>query len=164
MKQELRIEILRNVAFSRCPFVSPFKGFDESWAVKRIFGADAREVLERLEVEFTNAVRYMEVDNLEGRLLVNPMYLSNGDFVDIYLDVIHELVHVKQFHKGETSNKKLSYIERPLEIEAYQVAVNEAKTLGLHQDRIIDYLDSDLINNEELKKLAEALEIRCERS
>lgn len=160
MKLQVRIEIPRNAAILTCPFTNHFKGFDKIGIVKRIFGAKTGEVLGKLKVEFTNTVRYMEVDDVDGHLLVNPHYLNNGDFTDIYLDVIHELVHVKQFIKGRTSNKELSYIERPMEIEAYRTAVDEARALGLDEDRIFDYLESELVSDEELKQLAETLEVK----
>jgi hypothetical protein len=118
-------------------------------------------VLGKLEVEFTNTVRYMRVDDVDGHLLVNPHHLSDGDLTDIYLDVIHELVHVNQFMEGKNSNKELSYVERPLEIEAYRIAVDEARTLGLDEDRIFDYLGSELVNDEELKQLAQTLGVKC---
>ncbi|MFZ0966435.1 MAG: hypothetical protein WAN82_07400 [Candidatus Bathyarchaeia archaeon] len=158
----MRVEILRNVVMLTCPFTNHFKGFEGVGIVKRIFGARTEEVLEKLEVEFTNTVRYMRVDDVDGHLLVNPHYLSNGDLTDIYLDVIHELVHVKQFMEGKTSNKELSYIERPMEIEAYRVAVDEARALGLDEDRIFDYLESELVNDEELKQLAQTLDVNVE--
>jgi len=161
MKLQVKVEILRNAVMSTRPFTNHFKGFDRVGIVKRIFGAKTGEVLGKLEVEFTNTVRYMRVDDVNGHLLVNPHYLSNGDLTDIYLDVVHELVHVKQFMEGKTSNKELSYIERPMEIEAYRVAVDEARALGLDEDRIFDYLESELVNDEELKQLAETLEVKC---
>lgn len=100
----------------------------------------------------------MSVD-YEGRLLINPKYFETGDFTDLYLDVIHELVHVKQVMEGKNCNKSLPYVKRPLEVEAYKAAVEEARVLGLDDNRIIDYLESDLINTEELKQLASALGI-----
>jgi len=158
----MKVEILRNAVMLTCPFTNHFKGFDRAGIVKRIFGARTEEVLGKLKVEFTKTVHYMRVDDADGHLLVNPHYLSNGDFRDIYLDVIHELVHVKQFMEGKTSNKELNYIERPLEIEAYRVAVEEARVLGLDEDRIFDYLESELVNDEELKQLAQTLEVNVE--
>jgi len=160
----MRAEILRNAEMLTCPFTNHFKNFDEVEIVKNFFGARTAEVLEKLEVEFTNTVRYMRVDDIDGHLLVNPRYLNNGDLMDIYLDVIHELVHVKQFMEGKTSNKKLSYVERPMEIEAYQVAVDEARALGLDEKRILDYLESELVNDEELKQLAQTLEVNVEET
>ena len=78
---------------------------------------------------------------------------------DAYLDAIHELVHVKQVLNGKNCNHQLRYIERPLEIEAYKTAVDKARALGLYENRIPDYLESDLINDDELRQLATTLEL-----
>lgn len=153
-------EIFRNVMMSTCNFTDCFKLFDRVGAVRRIFGVETEDVLAKLRVKFTNTTRYMRVDDFEGHLLINPHYLSAGDFTDIYLDVIHELVHVKQFVEGKNSDKKQNYVERPLEIEAYQTAVHEARVLGLDENRILDYLDSDLINAQELAQLAQKLDAK----
>jgi hypothetical protein len=157
----LRVEIVRTVTKSTCPFGEHFKNFEKVDAVQKLFGGETHDVLENLEVEFSDNTLYMRVD-YDGRLLVNPYYLATGNFADLYLDVIHELVHVRQVLNGKNCNHALPYVERPLEIEAYRTAVDEARALGWDDDRILCYLDSDLINAEELRKLAAALEIVVE--
>jgi hypothetical protein len=157
----LEVGILRKVTEPAGRFTDHFRNFENVEAVQRIFGEETREVLANLLIEFTNATLYMRVD-YDGRLLINPHYLGTGDFTDIYLDVIHELVHVKQVMDGKNCNHDLQYVERPLEIEAYRTAVNEARALGLDENRILDYLESDLINGEELKQLAITLELNFE--
>jgi hypothetical protein len=157
----LEVGILRKVTAPAGRFTDHFRNFENVEAVQRIFGEETQQVLANLQIEFTSATLYMRVD-YDGRLLINPHYLGTGDFTDIYLDVIHELVHVKQVMDGKNCNHDLQYVERPLEIEAYRTAVNEARALGLDENRILDYLESDLINGEELKQLAITLELNFE--
>jgi hypothetical protein len=45
----------------------------------------------------------MYVDSFNAHLVVSARYLNNGDKVDIYLDVIHELCHVRQLIEGKDS-------------------------------------------------------------
>jgi hypothetical protein len=156
------VEIVRNSTTSTCLFTNHFKGFDEVEVVRHIFGAETQDVLANLMIEFTSTTLYMRVDDNDGHLVIDPNYLRTGDLTEIYLDVIHELVHVKQFMEGKNSNKQQIYIERPLEIEAYQIAVAEARALGLDDHRILDYLESDLVNDQELKQLAQALDVKYE--
>ena len=158
----MKVEIIRNITKQTCLFREHFKKFDKIKAVQRIFGDKTPDVIDGLEVEFTDNTLYMSVD-YDGRLLVNPTYLATGDFADLYLDVIHELVHVRQVLNGKNCNHALPYVERPLEIEAYRTAVEEARTLGWNESQILSYLDSDLINAEELEKLASALEVFVEK-
>jgi hypothetical protein len=157
---EFRVKILRDLKTFRCLFTDQFKGFDKVDIVKRVFGDDAAKVLAKLEIEFTSATLYMRVDDLDGHLMINPKYFLEADTMDMYLDVVHELVHVKQFLEGKISDKKVNYAERPLEIEAYRITVDEARTFGVGEDRILDYLDSELLNNEELKQLAETIGVK----
>ena len=151
---ELRVEICKNVKERRCLFTDHFRGFEKVDVVKRIFGDAAAETLAKLAVEFTKATLYMRVDNFDGHLMINPEYFLNADISDIYLDIVHELVHVKQFLEGKISDQDLNYVERPLEIEAYKITVDEARAIGISENRIFDYLDSDLLSSEELKQLA----------
>lgn len=156
----MSIRILREPSSDVCPFITYFKGFERVKIVGRIFGEEAEEVLCSLVVEFTEETRYMKVSDIDGRLLVNPTYLENGDMVDLYLDVIHELVHVRQFMNGRCLYEKdQSYVERETEIEAYQMAVMEARVLGLSDREICGYLESELLNNEELARLAKVLDV-----
>jgi hypothetical protein len=157
----LKVEIIRKMTKPNCRFTDHFRNFENVEAVQRIFGDRTQHALTNLYIEFTNATLYMRVSH-DGCLLINPHYLETGDFIDLYLDVIHELVHVKQVLNGKNCNHGLRYVERPLEIEAYRTAVDEARALGLDESRIIDYLDSDLIDSEDLRQLASALEVDCE--
>ncbi len=151
-------KIVRKASKSLCSFTDHFRNFENVEAVQRIFGDKTADVLENLQVVFVEDTEYMSVD-YDGRLLINPAYFERADFTDLYLDVIHELVHVKQVMHGKNCNHALPYVERPLEIEAYGIAVNEARAIGLDENRIIDYLESDLINDQELKQLATTLQI-----
>ena len=154
--------VLRLIASPR-PFSDYFKGFEKVEAVRRLFGERTEEVLRNLKVEFIPIGGYMGVSNLDGHLTVNTRYLNNGDRIDIYLDVIHELVHVKQFMEGrELFDMHYGYSERPTEIEAYHLAVEEARRLGLSDERICEYLKTEWMSDESLKRLAKALNVVCQ--
>jgi hypothetical protein len=157
----MNVEIVRNITAPNRRFTDHFRNFENTEPVQKIFGKNTHEILANLPIVFTDDTLYMRVD-YDGRLLINPEYFTTGDFTDLYLDVIHELVHVKQVLNGKNCNHNLRYIERPLEIEAYRTAVHEARALGLNEPQILDYLESDLITNEELRELAATLEVACE--
>jgi hypothetical protein len=76
-----------------CRFTDHFRNFEKVEVVQRIFGDRTPHTLKTLPIKFTNATLYMRV-SYDGCLLINPHYLETGDFTDIYLDLIHELVHV----------------------------------------------------------------------
>ncbi len=134
-------------------FSDYFKGYAKVEAVKAIFGDKTQEVLQNLKVEFI-MFGYMGVDNTDGHLFVNGRYLNNGDRTDIYLDVVHELCHVKQWMDGrELFDERYDYVDRPTEIEAYRYTVQEAKRIGLNRERILQYLKTEWMSEEDLHRL-----------
>jgi len=161
--------IQRLRVFELLPFKAPthllvdyFGGMEKVDVVRRIFGERTEEVLRSLRVEFTWMRGYMRVSNVDGHIIVSSHYMNNGDKVDIYLDLIHELVHVKQFMEGkELFDTDYSYVERPTEVEAYRCAVEEARRLGLSEERICQYLKTEWMTDQSLKRLARVLNVTC---
>jgi len=144
------------------PFSDYFEGFENVDIVRRIFGKETEKVLSDIKVEFTGRRGYMGVSDEDGHLMISANYLNEGDIIDIYLDIIHELVHVRQFMEGkELFDRHFSYVGRPTEVEAFRYAVEEARNLGLNDERICDYLKTEWISDEDLRQLAEALHVRC---
>ena len=143
-------------------FTEYFKGFEKVEAVRGIFGEETEEVLRNLKIEFMGFGGYMGVDDTNGHLMVNARYLNSGNKVDIYLDVIHELYHVKQFMEGkELFDNQYDYVERPTEVEAYRYTVQEARRLGLSDKRICEYLKTEWMSDSDLKRLAKTLDVKC---
>jgi len=163
MDSKLNIEIVRNAKVSMYPFTDYFRGFEKVEAVWRIFGEKTGSVLKNLRIEFGGRRGYMGVSSTDGHLIVSAEYLNKGDIMDIYLDVIHELTHVKQFMDGkELFDGHYNYVERPTEIEAFRNAVEEARRLGLSDKRICEYLQTEWMTDEDLMLLAKALNVKCE--
>ena len=157
-----RLDRLLRTGGRKRAFNDYFKGFDKVEAVRKIFGEKTEEVLANLKVEFTWFRSYMWVSNVDGHITISTYYMNNGDKIDVYLDLIHELVHVKQFMEGkELFDTNYNYSTRPTEIEAYKYAVEEAKRLGLNDEQICTYLKTEWMSMSDLKQLAEALNIKC---
>jgi hypothetical protein len=164
MDRQLKVEIVRSVKIQTHPFTDYFKGFEKVDAVRRIFGEKTLDVLRDLRVEFIGSRwSYMGVSDADGHLLVGANYLKNGDIIDIYLDVIHELVHVRQFMDGKKLfEERYNYVERPTEVEAYRHVVEEARRLGLNDKRICLYLKTEWMSDEDFKRLASTLKVKCD--
>ena len=163
MRPDLKVQIVRDVTLQMYPFTDYFKGFDKVDAIKQIFGDKTTDVLNNLKVEFHGFRRgYMGVSEIDGHLFVSSVYLKTGDILDIYLDVIHELVHVRQFMEGKNLfESRFDYVDRPTEIEAYRHVVGEARRLGLSDKKICQYLRTEWMSDDDLKRLAEALDVKC---
>jgi hypothetical protein len=137
-----------------------FKDFQKVKAVRGIFGEKTDEVLSHLTVEISWVMGYMYVDSSDGHLVISKGYLNNGDKIDIYLDLIHELFHVKQFMEGkELFDPHYDYVDRPTEIEAYRYCIQEARRLGLPEERIRCYLWTEWMSEEDFKRLAKSVNV-----
>jgi hypothetical protein len=134
-------------------FTDYFRGFEKNRAIQGIFGEKTEEVLRNLKVDFI-WFGYMGVSDSDGHLMVNKRYLSTGGKQDIYLDVIHELCHVKQHLDGrDLFDPRYDYVDRPTEIEAYRYTVREAKRIGLSAAEIRVYLQTEMMSSKALDKL-----------
>jgi hypothetical protein len=146
-------------------FAEYFKGFGKNAAVRGIFGEKTDEVLSHLIVEISWIMGYMYVDGSDGHLVISKGYLNNGDKTDIYLDLIHELCHVKQFMNGkELFDPRYDYVDRPTEIEAYRYTVKEARRLGLSDQRISCYLRTEWMSNDDFSRLAKSVGIQISKA
>lgn len=150
---DLGVIIERGTKIGTHPFVEVFGGFDQLRAVKGIFGKDTDEVLRGLSVEVSRRHGYMKIDDHQGSIVVSAKYLKEGREVDVYLDVIHELVHIRQYREGkELWDRRYEYIDRPTEIEAYRVAVKEARRLGMDDEQLTQYLKVEWISDEAFQR------------
>ncbi len=151
-----------SIGSSKKTFADYFKDFHKIPVVRGIFGEKTQEILSNLIVEFSWFPGYMYVDGDDGHLVISRSYLSNGDKTDIYLDLIHELCHVKQYQEGkELFDQRYDYVDRPTEIEAYRYCVEEARRLGLSEQRIYHYLKTEWMNDSDLERLAKSVNLTC---
>ena len=141
-------------------FLEYFKNFDKVEAVRGIFGEKTTEVLSHLKVELSWIMGYMYVDGSDGHLVISKGYLNNGNKTEIYLDLIHELCHVKQFMDGkELFDPRYEYVDRPTEIEAYRYAIKEARRIGMSEERISCYLRTEWMDDEDFLRLAKSVNV-----
>jgi hypothetical protein len=147
------VRIDRKTKVGQHPFTSVFDGFEEVRAVRTIFGKETDVVLGNLSVEVARGRGYMRINDHKGCIVVSSKYLKEGREVDVYLDVIHELVHIRQHREGkELWDRRYEYIDRPTEIEAYKVAVKEARRLGMDEEEVAQYLKVEWISEEAFER------------
>lgn len=134
-----------------------FAGLKEVDVIKRIFGSheDVEDVFSKTKLVIDTNNHYMHVKNEDATIVVAQNHLKNSDTTTLYLDIVHELVHVKQQRQGfDLYDKSYPYVDRPTEIEAYVVAVEEAKRLGMKHHEIMEYLHVEWISADEHRRLA----------
>jgi len=144
------------------PFTSYFKGFENVAAVRKTFGPRTAQILRTVKVEFfTSRWGYMGVSDDDGHLIVSTHYLGHGDPRDIYLDVVHELVHVKQHRDGRALfHNRWTYENRPTELEAYRLCTAEGRRLGMTDRELVRYLKVPWLDDGEFVQLAKNLGLK----
>jgi len=164
--ESVGVSIPRDVPVRYHRFTDYFKGFEDVDAVRRIFGPRTAQALKSVQVEFfSSRWGYMGVSDKDGHMLISSHYLKTGNPRDIYLDVIHELVHVKQHRNGRPLfHSRWEYQDRPTEIEAYKVCTAEGRRLGMTDRQLIAYLKVPWLDDGEFRRLAKNLGIRIPKT
>lgn len=152
--------INRNLGEGLYDITRVFSGLNDLEILQKIYGDKNSlvSVLDNVKVKIVNSKYYMYVDDTDCSIVVGLNHITKADERTLYLDIIHELVHVKQFMDGRNIyDERYSYVDRQTEIEAYQVVVDEARKLGMNDDEIMEYLTVEWVSEDGLKRLANRL-------
>ena len=140
-----------------------FSGLDDVEPLIKGLGDSATltQILDRTRVSLKDEDGYMYVNDQDGSLVVGLDYLQSGEEAHLYLDVIHELVHVKQFLQGRNLfDRRYNYVDRPTEIEAYRCCVEEGRKIGMSDRAIAEYLYVEWITRADHARLLETLRVK----
>ncbi len=153
------VQIQRRSPIRLYPFEQFFRGFASTPPIQELFGADARKILRALKVEFFSPpFGYMGTSDVDGHLIVSSHHLKTSDLRTLYLDVVHELCHVKQFRAGRALfDRKKKYVDTPTEIEAYAFTVKEGRRIGMTNAQLIEYLKVEWVDANDHRRLARRL-------
>jgi hypothetical protein len=125
--------------------------------------ADAEEidgVMARIKVFVADMPHEMFVDNDDASITIGLTHLREASDEFLFLDIIHELCHVKQQMQGRNLyERKKAYVDRETEIEAYRITVQEARRIGFNDDAIANYLRVSWITPEEHERLLRNLDV-----
>ena len=115
-------------------------------------------VIEKTRVVVADMPHEMFVSNDDGSITIGLAHLCQASDQFLYLDIIHELCHVKQQMEGRNLyDRSKAYVDRETEIEAYRVTVREARRIGLNDEEIANYLRVSWITQKEHQRLIRAL-------
>ena len=130
-----------------------------------IFGSEKTmdAVFETIEINVIDAPHYMNVNNENGTINVGLGHLRNSEDEVLYLDILHELCHVKQQREGAVLYRRdIPYVEWPTEIEAYEIAVKVARRMGMTEREIENYLWVEWASPKDNAKLAKRLNVKAD--
>src|SRR2546425_3183143 len=92
----------RRIGAGKHPLTKVFPGLDEDPAFVALFPDGAHEeVLAKCYIEAVPEDMYMYIDDSDGHIVAGLDYLKTGEPWVLYLDVIHELTHIRQWRAGE---------------------------------------------------------------
>jgi hypothetical protein len=140
---EIPVRIDRNVSVPVYPFTDYFIGFEKLPATKTLFGEKAADVLANLKVAFSpSTFGFISLNEEDGNLEVGMQYLEDGDERLIYMDIILSLNLLKRSSGPEDASGtgSRSFGENPVVIRSYQVAVAEARRVGIPDSKILGHL------------------------
>jgi len=101
------------------------------------------------------AAGFRMVESGEDEIVVARSHLVNSPTMDVYLDIIHEFLHILQRKQGRELwlGRKVPYVDRPTEVEAYAYSVAEARRLGVPDSYLRDYLHVTWVRKVEYLRL-----------
>ena len=135
------------------------------------------DLFERTEVEVVSADLWMyvaphELPSIARRgwtpvvapdsdcIVVGRTHLATSPAMVLYMDIFHELCHVRQRRDGANLwEPGVSYVRRWTELEAYRIVVEEARVRGASEKFLRDYLEVEWITRAEYRELLRALGI-----
>ena len=143
-----------------------FAGLESSSALLKVFGTKSQmtKILKHLKLRIERNDSGLWLDRDTGTICIGSKHLATAKSDFLYLDVIHVLVHVRQFLEGkELYDQAFEYVDRPTELEAYRTTVAEARRVGMDEDEILKYLRLDAVDDSELGKLMEKIGVKARR-
>lgn len=150
--------IRHNLRLGTYKLMNVVDGLENSVALNRIYRSGLEGVMNTTLVDVVSKPWQIWVDRESKRIRVNKDYLSETDSGTLYLDFVHEMVHLWQIDEGKNIfDQSVSYVDKPTEIEAYRYTIEDAKQIGFNTRDIIDYLNVRWINNEEHQRLVKAV-------
>lgn len=111
-------------------------------------------LLEKAIVRIVAQEGFCWVDETVPCIALTQNYYQIGRDLDLYLDLIHELTHIRQVFEGRNIwDESLPYHRRPTEIEGYAMAVAECYRLGVDEKTVIQHLSNPWMNKSQVTEL-----------
>ncbi|HXQ94383.1 MAG TPA: hypothetical protein VN864_04350 [Thermoplasmata archaeon] len=164
----------RAIAPGRYPLLEVFRGLERTVPFQKYPGDDERiraiaagtsahisegpgwmYVAPRRTPPEVRAAGFRMVESEDDVIVVARSHLTNSPSMDLYLDVIHEFLHILQRRHGRELwlGRKVPYVDRPTEVEAYAYSVAEARRLGVPDEYLREYLHVTWVPPAEYRRL-----------
>lgn len=146
----------RSLSAGLHPYMRVLPGATQSPGVVRIEPDHAKraKLLEEAKVFIKPGGGFAYVDVETPCIVLAEQYYRTGSDIDLYMDMLHELAHIRQHHEGrDLWDERYEYVDRPTEIEGYAVAVEEGRRLGMDDADVIEHLSNPWMDAEDVQRL-----------
>jgi hypothetical protein len=93
-------------------------------------------------------------------IVVGKGHLADSPALMLFMDIYHELCHIRQRQAGANLwEPGVSYVRRWTEVEAYRFVVEEARSLGVPNQFLREYLKVEWISVKEHRELLAELKV-----
>lgn len=166
----------RNLPPGKYPLLEVFRGLERTHAFRKYPG-DHQEVLELARSAWAHIsegpgwmyvapvktpieVRrggFKMIESTDEEIVVARDHLRRSPDIYLYLDIIHEFMHLFQRKHGRKLwlGLKVPYVDRPTEVESYAFSVVEARRLGVPDAYLRKYLHVTWVKRSEYLRLLE---------
>jgi hypothetical protein len=164
---DMRVELppfarpVRNLESGVHPYLTLLPSIVESPALRRIGNATHRgdELVRAAVVHIRPDQSFCWVDESVPSIVLSERYYRSGSDLDLYLDLLHEVTHIRQHHEGKDLwDSSFEYHRRPTEIEGYAVAIEEGRRLGMSEAAIVEHLSNPWMSPAQVRELLEAID------
>ncbi len=148
--------VVRTLDSGTHPYRSLLPRFEESPAARRVESETfpIGPLLDGARVRIKIHKGYCFVDVQIPAIVLSMDYYARANPLDLYLDLAHELTHLRQLAEGKNLwDHSIHYVDRPTEIEGYAVAVEEGLRLGMTEEQIIRHLSNPWLSDTEIARL-----------
>jgi hypothetical protein len=154
-------QVVRGLPRGEHPYRSLLPGVADSPAACRIGTATTSliSLVAIARVRITPGEGYVWVDDKVPAIVLVENYYRRGNALDLYLDLLHELTHLRQLAEGhDLWDERFPYPQRPTEIEGYAVAIEEGLRLGMTEARVLRHLSNPWMTRADVLQLRQNVE------
>ena len=153
--------VVRTLGRGLHPYRLLLPRLEESPVARRIGSAATPlgPLIDGARVRIRTGEGYCYVDVKAPAIVLFETYYRQANALDLYLDLAHELTHLRQLFEGKDLwDHSLHYVDRPTEIEGYAIAVEEGLRLGMTEAQVVQHLSNPWLNDSEVARLRKNIE------
>lgn len=153
--------IVRALPAGLHPYLALLPGALQSPALALVESDESarQQLVEQARVRIEPMRGYCFVDVTTPAIVLAQGYYRDGSDLDLYLDLVHELTHLRQHAEGKNVwDDSYTYPDRPTEVEAYAIAVAEGQRIGMTAADVWSHLSNPWMSRADVRRLVDNIE------